>query len=154
MTGKAATGPGTDPGIPAHGTRELGLDALVVWGVAFGATLEAPRIVTLDGELGAGKTTLAQAICRGLGVTEPVTSPTFALVHQYRGTRAMVFHLDLYRIDSPRDLTNLAWDEIVGANAVVLVEWPERAGPALPQADCAITLAHIGGAPEMRRMVW
>lgn len=142
------------PALPEHGARELGRDELVAWGEAFGAALSAPCIITLDGELGAGKTTLAQAICRGVGVSEPVTSPTFALVHQYRGTRAMVFHLDLYRIDSPRDLTNLAWDEIVGANAVVLIEWPERAGPALPNPDVSISLVHIANTPDMRRLVW
>ena len=83
------------PAVVTHGTADLDLAGLTAWGEAFGASLSAPCIVTLDGELGAGKTTLAQAICRGCGVADSVTSPTFALVHQYRGTRAMVFHLDL-----------------------------------------------------------
>ena len=140
--------------IAPHGNADVDLAALSVWGEQFGATLSAPSLITLDGELGAGKTTLAQAICRGCGVTESVTSPTFALVHQYRGTRAMVFHLDLYRIDSPRDLANLAWDEIVGANAVVLVEWPGRAGALLPTPDIVISLAHIRGDVSRRRLSW
>ena len=140
--------------VSPHGNADLDLAALSVWGEQFGATLSAPSLITLDGELGAGKTTLAQAICRGCGVTESVTSPTFALVHQYRGTRAMVFHLDLYRIDSPRDLANLAWDEIVGANAVVLVEWPVRAGALLPEPDVAISLEHLVGDTTRRRLAW
>ena len=101
-----------------------------------------------------GKTTLVKAVCEGLGVEEPVTSPTFALVHQYRGARGMVFHLDLYRIMAPQDLANLAWDEILGANAVVLVEWPERAGPALPSPEVAVRLAHVEANPGVRSVAW
>ena len=144
----------TSAAIAPHGAADLDLTALAAWGEQFGAALSTPALVTLDGELGAGKTTLAQAICRGCGVTESVTSPTFALVHQYRGTRAMVFHLDLYRIDAPRELANLAWDEIVGANAVVLVEWPGRAGALLPKPDVAISLAHMVGDVNHRRLAW
>jgi tRNA threonylcarbamoyladenosine biosynthesis protein TsaE len=142
------------PAVDAHGSAEFDRAALSAWGEAFGASLSAPCVVALEGELGAGKTSLAQAICRGLGVSEAVTSPTFALVHQYRGTRAMVFHLDLYRIGSPRELVNLAWDELVGANAVVLVEWPERAGAALPKPDVTISLAHLASDPTRRRLTW
>ena len=86
--------------------------------------------------------------------SEPVTSPTFALVHQYRGARGMVFHLDLYRIMAPQDLTNLAWDEILGANAIVLVEWPDRAGTALPLPDVVVRLAHVGANPGVRSVAW
>lgn len=136
--------------------RTLRLDraSLIAWGERLGASLHAPALVTLDGDLGAGKTTLAQAICAGLGVAEPVTSPTFALVHQYRGARAMVFHLDLYRIDRPEDLQNLGWDEILGATAVVLVEWPERAGRTLPPGATAIHLAHVPDDGAVRELSW
>jgi len=144
----------SDAGVAVHGTLDLDLAGLTAWGEAFGASLPVPHLITLDGELGAGKTTLAQAICRGCGVTEAVTSPTFALVHQYRGARAMVFHLDLYRIDAPRELANLAWDEVIGANAIVLVEWPERAGALLPTPDAAIALAHLTGDATRRRLTW
>ena len=137
-----------------HGCDELDRDALAAWGERFGASLAVPALVTLTGDLGAGKTTIAQAICRGLGVTEPVTSPTFALVHQYRGTKGMVFHLDLYRIGSPHELANIGWDDILGANAVVLVEWPERAGATLPPPDHRLALAHLESAPDRRRLAW
>jgi tRNA threonylcarbamoyladenosine biosynthesis protein TsaE len=108
-------------------------DELVAWGERFGRAAHAPLVVTLAGELGAGKTTLAQAICRGFGVTEDVTSPTYALVHEYRAPNGRVFHLDLYRLKHEDELTNLGWDEIVSArDALVLIEWPERAGARLP----------------------
>ena len=144
----------TGPEKALHGSADLDLAALNAWGERFGASLTAPALVTLAGELGAGKTTLAQAICRGCGVTEPVTSPTFALVHEYRTATAPVFHLDLFRIGSTRELASLGWDEILGGNAVVLLEWPERAGTALPAPSHAITLAHLAGAPDRRRIAW
>lgn len=139
---------------PEHGAAVLDLAGLTAWGRRLGESLEAPALVTLEGDLGAGKTTLVKAVCAGLGVDEPVTSPTFALVHQYRGARGMVIHLDLYRIMAPQDLTNLAWDEMLGANAVVLVEWPDRAGPALPAPDVAVRLAHVAEDPGLRRVAW
>ena len=122
---------------------------LVKWGEAFGRAARAPLLVTIRGDLGAGKTTLAQAICRGLGVRDEVTSPTYALVHQYAG-RAPVYHLDLYRLSGPADLTNIGWDDIMSAGAVVLVEWPERAGAALPADHIPLALEHVPGAPDRR----
>ncbi|MCC7193960.1 MAG: tRNA (adenosine(37)-N6)-threonylcarbamoyltransferase complex ATPase subunit type 1 TsaE [Gemmatimonadaceae bacterium] len=127
---------------------------LVAWGAALGRGLSAPAIIALSGDLGAGKTTLAQAICAGYGVLDHVTSPTFALVHQYRGAPAMVFHLDLYRIESAADLANLGWDDLLDANAIVLVEWPEHARGALPPDAMRIALEHVPGAPELRRVSW
>lgn len=142
--------------VPGTGTqtRVLTRDELIAWGQQFGRELAAPAIIALSGDLGAGKTTLAQAICAGYGVLEPVTSPTFALVHQYRGGPARVFHLDLYRITSPDELTNLGWDEIVDANAVVLVEWPERAEGAMPRSATHLSLAHVPGADDRRAITW
>ena len=137
-----------------HGTLDLTRDALVAWGAQLGRDLSAPAVIALSGELGAGKTALAQAICSGLGVLDPVTSPTFALVHQYRGGRAVVFHLDLYRINSETELDNLAWDELLDSNAVVLVEWPERAGNTLPPSTFRISLGHLPGKSDLRRVAW
>ena len=138
----------------SHGTLDLTRDELVAWGTRFGRELASPAVVALAGELGAGKTTLARAICAAYGVLDPVTSPTFALVHQYRGAPAMVFHLDLYRINSPGELANLGWDELLDSNAVVLVEWPERAGGTLPPSTTWIGLSHVPGAPDARRLTW
>jgi len=130
----------------------LTLPELIGWGERFGRAVAAPLIVALSGELGAGKTTLAQAICRGYGVAERVTSPTFTLVHEYAGARSPVFHLDLYRLSRPEDLTAIGWDEIVGREALVLVEWPERAGARLP-GHVPIELALVPDDPERRLLL-
>jgi tRNA threonylcarbamoyladenosine biosynthesis protein TsaE len=116
---------------------------LVAWGERFGRVASAPLVVTITGDLGAGKTTLVRAICRGYGVAEEVTSPTFALVHQYAGARSTVYHLDLYRLQSPDELTNLGWDEIITADALILIEWPERAAEQIPHNHVPISLQHL-----------
>ena len=118
-------------------------DELVAWGESFGRAVTPPLVVALAGDLGAGKTTLAQAICAGYGVTEPVTSPTFAIVHRYEAPRSPVYHLDLYRLDRPAELVNIGWDEIVMSNALVIVEWPERAGDLVPADHVPIDLEHV-----------
>ena len=120
------------------------------WGEELGRGISSPLLVTLTGELGVGKTTLAQAICRGYGVIDEITSPTYALVHEYHAPRSHVFHVDLYRLDSPEQLTNLGWDEIVSARALVLVEWPERAGSRLPEDHLPIDLDYVPDDPSRR----
>ena len=101
------------PSLAVRGRVARSRDELVAWGTALGHAATPPLIITLAGDLGAGKTTLAQAICAGYGVTESVTSPTFALVHRYGAPRSPVYHLDLYRIQRPSELVNIGWDEIV-----------------------------------------
>ncbi|HSY80916.1 MAG TPA: tRNA (adenosine(37)-N6)-threonylcarbamoyltransferase complex ATPase subunit type 1 TsaE, partial [Gemmatimonadaceae bacterium] len=95
------------PPLAARGRIALTLPELVAWGEQFGRALAPPVLIAISGDLGAGKTTLIQAICRGYGVTEPVTSPTFALVHEYRAPRSPVFHIDLYRLERPAELTSI-----------------------------------------------
>jgi tRNA threonylcarbamoyladenosine biosynthesis protein TsaE len=136
---------------------EFSLEELTAWGEALGARLAPGTVVTLQGELGAGKTTLVQAICRGYGVHEPVTSPTFALLHEYQASRSAVLHLDLFRVETPQELANIGWEDVFTARALVLVEWAERAG-----ADAArdygrattLRLSHVAGAPGRRRLSW
>ena len=137
---------------PIHDSR-FTIHELQQWGEVLGRSLKAPVIITLEGELGSGKTTLAQAICRGVGVREDVTSPTFALVNEYQAERATVFHLDLYRLRGPDDLTNLAWDDIVNSGAIVIVEWPDRAGDRMPADVVKIRLEHIAGDENHRRLI-
>jgi tRNA threonylcarbamoyladenosine biosynthesis protein TsaE len=120
------------------------------WGRRFGKSAHPPVVVVLHGELGAGKTTLVQAICLGYGVTEDVSSPTFALVHEYQAPRSPVYHLDLYRLDSPSQLDAIGWDEIVAARALVLIEWPERAGDRIPDGYVTLSLQHLEHGPERR----
>jgi len=133
---------------------EFTLAELTQWGEALGARLDPPCVVTLAGDLGAGKTTLAKAISNGYGVRETVTSPTFAVAHEYRAPRSSVFHLDLYRLSGPDQLANIGWEDVMSSRAVVLIEWPDRAGGELPQAAHAIILAHVPGKPELRSVSW
>lgn len=133
---------------------DLTLAEMDAWGEALGVSLEPPSLVTLTGDLGAGKTTLVQAICRGYGVAQPVTSPTFALVHEYVAPGSPVYHIDLYRLNGPHELRNIGWEDAVGSRALVLVEWPERAAGELPAARMELALEHVPGEPGLRRLSW
>ena len=137
------------PPLASGGRLVLDESELREWGMSFGPAARAPLVVTLSGELGSGKTTLAQAICAGYEVTDSVTSPTYALVHEYSSPRSPVFHVDLYRLDSESQLTNIGWDEIVNGRGLVLVEWPERAGNRLPP-HVPIALEYEPGDPAKR----
>jgi len=118
--------------------------------VAFGRTLaellSPPKIVLLRGDLGAGKTTLVKGIAEGFqaGSEEDVTSPTFTLVHEYRGLRANLYHIDLYRIDTPRQLETLGLDDLVSANSILLIEWGEKFPRFAHDRDVEIALESVG----------
>ena len=127
-------------------------DELIAWGERFGKSARGKLVVAIAGELGAGKTTLVQAICRGAGVTTDVTSPTYALVHEYQGDRFPIYHLDLYRLEKPEDLTNLGWDDMLRSSALILVEWPERGGARIP-ADAVPIDLELDPADEERRLL-
>lgn len=114
---------------------------LAAWGRALGASLAPGTVLWLEGDLGAGKTTLAKAIAAGLGVTGPTASPTYALVHRYEGRRGPVHHVDCYRLKGGDDGRDLDW-EALGSSDALLVEWPERAGAWALPAAIRIRLAH------------
>lgn len=138
------------PPLAAEGRLALTEQELIDWGVRLGRQIVPPLVITLDGDLGAGKTTLARAICAGFGVREEVTSPTFALVHMYDAPKAPVYHVDLYRLDGPRELQNIGWDDLVQSDALLLIEWPDRAGDLLPAAYLPIQLRYVEGDPHRR----
>jgi tRNA threonylcarbamoyladenosine biosynthesis protein TsaE len=138
------------PPLAAHGRLASTEPELVAWGESLGRIAVPPLVITISGELGAGKTTLAKAICRGYGVTEEVTSPTFTLVHQYAASKSPVYHVDLYRLSDPRDLTNLGWDEMLADEALVLIEWPEHAGDRIPHVHVPVSLHHLPSEPQRR----
>lgn len=100
-------------------------------GALLAAGLEIGDIVCVSGELGAGKTTFIQGVCRSLGVTEAVTSPTFTLINEYRG-RFPIFHFDFYRIKSEDEALELGIEDYFNAGGVCLLEWPERIYGLLP----------------------
>lgn len=115
-------------------------------GAAIGALLGPGDLVLLVGGLGAGKTTMAKGIARGLGVTDPVTSPTFAIVQAYEG-RVPVAHVDVYRLSSPAELVDLGLDELLDDH-VVLVEWGDTVAAALPADRIEVRLEAGVGADE------
>lgn len=117
-------------------------------GQALGQRLEPGDVVCLAGPLGAGKTTLAQGIARGLGVAEVVNSPTFTLVQEYAG-RGPVYHLDVYRLRGPEEATDLALDELRAAGGVLMIEWPERLAPLLPADRLEIRLEPLRDARRL-----
>lgn len=135
-------------GVPGVLVDEAELEA---WGAAFARTLRSPAVVGISGELGTGKTTLVRAIARALGVRTSVTSPTFTLVHRYDGDGVAVYHVDAYRLKSPAETADLGFDEMLrDALAVVLIEWPERLGPAAPPLTHRIALAHAERSDRRR----
>ncbi len=130
----------------------LDLVALRTWGAALGALAARERVfVALFGPLGAGKTTLIQAICVGAGVTEPVTSPTYTLVQWYQGAGGRIAHADLYRIEDPRELAPLDWEDLESGKFPVFVEWAERAGTELPPTRWELRLS-LDADPTLRRV--
>jgi len=114
--------------------------------------LQPGDAVLLRGELGAGKTTLARAILRALGVEGHVPSPTFTLVQNYQAGDLTVSHFDLYRIENPRELAELGMDDALDDGAA-LVEWPERGFPARLAADAlTVTLTQMGASAREARI--
>lgn len=117
--------------------------ATVALGGRVAKGLDVGDAVALEGDLGAGKTTLARAVLRALGVTEDVPSPTFTLVQVYEAPRLTVRHYDLYRIENVSEMDELGLDDAL-AEGAALIEWPERAEGRLPSDTLHIALAASG----------
>src|SRR5512135_1267459 len=108
--------------------------------------LKPPQLVILRGDLGAGKTTLVKGIAEGFQAAsqEDVTSPTFTLVHEYRGPQVNVFHVDLYRVDTQRELDTLGLDDLFADNSVILIEWGEKFARFERERDVEIVIERTG----------
>ncbi|NIP13825.1 MAG: tRNA (adenosine(37)-N6)-threonylcarbamoyltransferase complex ATPase subunit type 1 TsaE [Pseudomonadales bacterium] len=115
-------------------------EATLAFGRDLAARLKPGDLVLLHGDLGAGKTTLVRGILAGLGHRGSVKSPTYTLLEPYELTSCMVLHFDFYRIGDSRELEFIGFDELMDADAIKLVEWPERAADRLPPADLEISL--------------
>lgn len=124
----------------------------IAFGRSLAGLLAPPKLVLLRGQLGAGKTTLAKGIAAAFGSAheEDVTSPTFTLVHEYRGTKVILYHIDLYRIDTQRELDTLALDDLRTEDSVLLIEWGEKF-PAL-QRDCDLQISLESEGESKRRI--
>ena len=126
--------------------------------IAFGRTLTQlltpPKLVLLRGDLGAGKTTLVKGIAAAFDAAseEDVTSPTFTLIHEYRGPRAILYHIDLYRIDTPRELDTLALDDLRSENSILLIEWGEKFPRLVRDRDGEISLEREGESGRQIRV--
>jgi tRNA threonylcarbamoyladenosine biosynthesis protein TsaE len=126
--------------------RTASEEETIALGEQLAHTLPGGATVLLTGQLGAGKTTLAKGIVKGLGAARPeeVSSPTFTLIHEY-GSPAAVYHVDLYRLDSAQEATTLGLDELFESPAMVLIEWGERFPEILPAERIEIRLRMVGG---------
>jgi tRNA threonylcarbamoyladenosine biosynthesis protein TsaE len=118
-------------------------DATVALGAALGRALDPGMVVYLSGDLGAGKTTLARGVLKGLGYAGRVRSPTFTLVEVYEFSRLYLYHFDFYRFGDPSELDEAGFREYFDPRSVCLVEWPEKAA-GLPPPDLHVTLRIAG----------
>ena len=138
------------------GTRELttgSADETIAFGRTLAELLVPPKLVLLRGDLGAGKTTLVKGIAEAFEAAsrDDVTSPTFTLIHEYRGPRAKLYHIDLYRIDTERELETLGLDDLRGEDSVLLIEWGEKFPRLVRERDVEIALERVGGSG---RKIW
>jgi len=115
-----------------------------------GGTLSDRAVVALYGDLGAGKTCFVQGLAEALGVREPVTSPTFSLVNEYRGVTPF-FHVDLYRIASPEEAIDFGLEETMDGRGITAIEWAERAEGILPRRTIRVKISQ-GDTEDERRV--
>ena len=146
---------GRDSGALGQVTRDIttnSAEETIAFGRTLAELLAPPKLVLLRGDLGAGKTTLVKGIAAAFeaAAEEDVTSPTFTLVHEYRGPRANLYHIDLYRVDTPRELETLGLDDLRSERSVLLIEWGEKFARLQRERDMEISLEPDG---ENRRQI-
>jgi len=123
-------------------------------GRTLAAELKTGSLVLLRGDLGAGKTTLVKGIAEAFRAAEAeaVTSPTFTLIHEYRGPEVTLYHIDLYRIDTQRELDTLALDDLMEPNTILLIEWGEKFERFQKERDVEIAIENLGGDERQIRV--
>ena len=118
--------------------------AMVRFGGSIAGLIRAPLIISLQGDLGAGKTTLSRGILQGLGHSGAVKSPTYTLVEPYKLALGVVYHFDLYRLVDAEELEYMGFADYLADGQLCLIEWPERGQGFLPTADIAIEIRQLG----------
>ena len=114
-------------------------------GAALAQRLKPGTIIAYTGDLGAGKTAFTRGLAKGLGYTQPVTSPTYTIVNEYLGGRLPLFHFDMYRLASSDDLWDIGWEDYLERGGVCAVEWSENVADAMPEGTVYVTIER---APE------
>ncbi len=112
-------------------------------GEKIGKYIVPGSILALCGDLGAGKTALSQGIAKGLGITEQVVSPTFTLIQEYEGGRLPLYHMDMYRLETEREFSQLGLEDYFNSSGVIVIEWAERLGELLPADHIAIHIQYL-----------
>ena len=126
----------------------------IALGRSLAGVLAPPKVVLLSGDLGAGKTTLVKGIAEAFQAAsaDDVTSPTFTLVHEYRGPGVALYHIDLYRVDTPRQLETLGLDDLIADDSVLLIEWGEKFPHLQRDQDVEIVIDRVGESGRRIRL--
>ena len=119
-------------------------------GAALAARLKAGTVLAYRGDLGAGKTAFTRGLARGLGYSEPVTSPTYTIVNEYLGGRLPLFHFDMYRLGSADDLWDIGWEDYLDRGGICAVEWSEQVAEALPPDTVRVSIARCPDHEDWR----
>lgn len=129
-----------------HEFKTHSAEETIALGRKLAADLAPPKLVVLRGDLGAGKTTLVKGIVEGINASDSkeVTSPTFTLVHEYRSRDVDIYHIDLYRVETQRELETLGMDDLLSARSLLLIEWGEKFERFRRERDVEIAIERVG----------
>jgi tRNA threonylcarbamoyladenosine biosynthesis protein TsaE len=144
----------TEPGTGTIALTSSSADETAALGAAVGRRLRPDDVLLLYGDLGAGKTTFVQGVAEALGAREPVTSPTFTLIHEYHGRDGLLVHVDPYRLAGPDEVEGLGFLDCLGQGAFVAVEWAERLGDLAPREALVVEIEQTGPDERSIRLTW